>query len=418
MKLCPACCLIVVSLFTAGSANGTDWTGFRGPGGSGVSGEKGLPVQWSSEENIDWRRELPGPGTSSPIVLGERIYLTSYSGYGLKPNQGEKKDLRRHVLCLDRNTGEILWTRQFHPALPESTYSGGNNSQHGYGSSTPITDGRRLYVFFGKSGVYCLDRNGKQLWQADVGSGTHGWGSSNSPVLYKNLVIINASVESRSLVALNKRTGKEVWRAGSIRDSWNTPVLVKPAQGGPELVVSESQNVLGFDPATGNELWRVGGFGGYVCPSVVAHEGTVYVVRGRSLAIRAGGRGDVSDTHVTWRASGSSLVPSPVYHEGLLYWVPGGVVHCLNASTGKSISRQRLSPQPGTIYASVILADGKLYCVSQRDGVYVLAAGPKFEQLAHNVFDDDRSRTNASPIVSHGQLLIRTDRFLYCIGKK
>ena len=408
-------CLFAFSLTAA--ADDPDWVQFRGPGGSGVSGERGLPVTWSSTDNIVWKTELPGPGSSSPIVLDNRVYLTCYSGYGLIPKEGDPKDLRRHVLCVDRKTGRMLWDRQFMPVLPESKYSGGNSSRHGYASSTPTTDGERLYVFFGKSGLSCLDLDGKEIWNTKVGSRTHGWGSSNSPVLYKDRVIINASVESRSLVALDKGTGDPVWRAENIRRSWNTPVLVDVPDGGTELVLSETESVLGFDPATGKELWRVTGFKGYVCPSVVAHQGIVYVVRGSSLAIRAGGRGDVTETHVLWRGRGRSVVPSPVLHENRLTWAPrGGTVWCLDATDGSTLYQERVTPGPKTIYSSVIVADGKLYCVTQSHGVFVLAAGPEFKQLAHNVLEDDTSRTNASPIVSKGNLLMRTDRFLYCIG--
>jgi outer membrane protein assembly factor BamB len=161
------------------------------------------------------------------MVVGNRVYVTCYSGYGLEPGKGDMSELRRHLLCLDRATGAMRWTKDFKPLLPESKYGpGGNDSQHGYASSTPASDGKNLYLFFGKSGVYCLDLDGNELWHADVGQGTHGWGSSNSPVLHQNLVIINASIESGSLVALDKNTGKEVWRAKGIRSSWNTPVLV------------------------------------------------------------------------------------------------------------------------------------------------------------------------------------------------
>jgi len=410
---------MTLSLLVASSASAADWKQFRGPGGLGASHETRLPVKWSSEVNVDWRTELPGPGTSSPIVLGDRIYLTCYTGYGLKPNEGDQHNLMRHVLCVDRKSGKILWTRDFKPEQPESPYSPGNFSQHGYSSSTPATDGRRLYVFFGKSGLYCLDLTGKELWHASVGSGVNGWGSSNSPVLYKDLVFVNASVESGLLVAFNKLTGKEVWRAAGIGMSWNTPVLVDLPQGGTELVVSERRIVLSFDPSTGEELWRVGGFDSYVCPSVVTHKGIVYAVRDGSVAIRAGGRGDVTGSRVPWRIGPGSLVPSPVYHDGHLYWLRGGgTAFCVDATDGKTVYQERLSPKPGIVYASVVVADGKLYCVTQSDGVYVLAAKPKLEQLAHNVFEDDRSRTNASPVPHDGQLLMRTDRYLYCIGKK
>ena len=406
--LCAMCC-----------AEAADWTGFRGPRGSAVSDAKGLPVKWSSTESIVWKTALPGPGTSSPIVLGEGVYLTCYSGYGLNPNEGDRKNLTRHVLCVDRKTGKVRWKQTFEPELPESAYRRGNNSRHGYASSTPATDGERLYVFFGKSGVYCLDlKDGKQVWQADVGSRTRGWGSSNSPVIYKDLVIVNASVESGSLFAFNKKTGKQVWKVGKIRSSWNTPVLVDLPGGKTELVLSVSEAVLGLDPATGKELWRCGGFRGYVCPSVVADKGVVYVVRRGSLAIRAGGKGDVTDSHIAWRGGGGSVVPSPVLYRGHVYWVARGTAYCLDAATGKTVYRKRLSPRPGVVYASMIAADGKLYCVTQKAGTFVLAAKPKFEQLAHNTFKEDNSRVNASPIVSNGQLLMRTDRYLYCIGTK
>jgi outer membrane protein assembly factor BamB len=325
--------------------------------------------------------------------------------------------LMRHLVCVDHAKGTLLWTKDFKPALPESKYGpGGNESQHGYSSSTLASDGKRLYAFFGKSGVYCLDLDGNEMWHADIGTGTHGWGSSNSPVLYKDLVIVNAFIENGSLTALDKNSGKEVWRAKNIHESWTTPVLVDVPDGGAELVINESSAVLGFDPATGKELWRVTGFGGYVCPSVVAHKGVVYVVREQALAIKAGGRGDVTESHVLWRSKGrGSTVPSPVYYDGRLYWAYGPL-YCLDAATGKEVYRKDIST-PG-FYASPLAADGKIYCVSRFSGTFVFSAGPDFKQLAHNKFEDDDSRTNASPIVSDGCLLLRTDRYLVCIGKK
>jgi outer membrane protein assembly factor BamB len=406
--------LLVAGILAAFSAVGADWMQFRGPGGAGTSDATGLPSVWSSKENIVWRTKLPGPGTSCPIVVGKRVYLTCYSGYGLEPDKGDMDKLMRHLVCIDRHKGEILWTKDFKPVLPESKYQRGNDSEHGYSSSTPASDGKRLYVFFGKSGVYCLDLDGKAIWHKSVGTGTSGWGSSNSPVLYKDVVIVNGSVECGSLVALNKDTGEEVWRAKGISSSWNTPVLVDVPDKGAELVVNESRAVIGFDPASGKELWRVTGFDGYVCPSVVAHKGVVYVVRGGALAIKAGGRGDVTKTHVLWRGKGNSLVPSPVYHDGLLYW-PGA--SCLDATTGKEVYYKGFS-KGGNFYASPVVADGKIYCVSRFGGTYVLAAGKTFKELALNKFEDDDSRTNASPIVSDGCLLLRTDRNLFCIGKK
>jgi outer membrane protein assembly factor BamB len=401
---------------------GAEWREFRGPHGLGVSEEKGLPVRWSSQQNIVWRTRLPGPGTSSPVVTGDRIFLTCYTGFALDPkNPGAVEDLRRHLLCVDRTTGKIRWSKEFRPLLPEHKYEG-EGSYHGYSSSTPATDGVRLYVFFGKSGVFCFDLDGHQLWHANVGAGINGWGSAASPVLYKGVVIVNASVESGALVALDKRDGKEVWRAPEIRSSWNTPVIVPVPSGGIELVVSVENRLLGLDPETGKGLWSADGIHRYVCPSVVAHAGVVYAIGGghTSLAVRAGGRGDVTKTHVLWRQNKGSNVPSPVYHDGHLYWASdgGGLVTCQDAATGKVVYQHRLKPDAGIIYASPVLAGGNLYVVSQHKGTYVVAAKPEFELRAHNVFADDASRTNASPAVSNGQLLLRSDQYLYCLGTR
>jgi outer membrane protein assembly factor BamB len=241
-------------------------------------------------------------------------------------------------------------------------------------------------------------------------------------VLYKDTVIVNASVESGALVALDRKEGKEVWRAKGIGSAWNTPVLVKPEKGDVELVVSVQGRLLGLNADTGKELWRADGVHRYVCPSVVAHKGVVYAIGGghTSVAVRAGGRGDVTKTHTLWRKNVGSNVSSPVYHDGHIYWASdnSGVVYCQEADSGKIVYQKRLMPASGLIYASCLLAGGKLYYVSQKKGTYVVAASPEFKQLALNVFEDDGSRTNASPAVSDGQLLLRTDQYAYCIGKR
>jgi len=418
-------CALLICL-SAWPADAGDWTGFRGPGGLGHSPETGLPVSWSSTNNVAWRAALPGPGSSSPIVLGNRIYLTCYSGYGLDASEpGSMDDLRRHVLCLNRESGDVVWSKSFDPTLPESAYSGGNDSWHGYSTSTPATDGEHLYVFFGKSGVYCLDLDGNEVWRSQVGDRATGWGSGTSVVLYRHLVIINASVESGSLVALDRTTGREVWRAPNLRGSWNTPLLVDTPEGTTELVVCIPETVLGLDPLTGERLWNCEGIPdrGYVVPSVVAHAGIVYAIGGRAntaLAVRTGGKGDVTTSHRLWITNKGSNVCSPVYEDGYLYWVheQQGIVNCLDAATGEVVFQERLAPRPGVIYASSVCADGRLYVTSQHKGTFVIAARPEFNLLAHNVFEDDDSRSNAAPVIDEGQLLLRSDRFLYCIGKK
>jgi outer membrane protein assembly factor BamB len=398
-----------------------DWPQFRGPTGQGICDESGLPVRWSSQDNIAWKVKLPGAGASSPVTLGKRVFITCYSGYGTDAKQpGKQEDLRRHLLCLDRAGGTILWSKAFEPVLPEHRYAG-EGAYQGYAASTPITDGERLYVFFGKSGVFCFDLDGKQLWHALVGKGINGWGSGASPMLYKDLLVVNASVEAGALLALDKASGREVWRAPKVGAAWGTPALVTTPAKSQELALSMRGRVAGFDPDTGKELWSAAGHKGYVVPSVVAHDGVVYAVGGggTSLAVKSGGRGDVTNTHVLWRTGKGSNASSPIYHDGTLYWASesGGVLHFQDAATGKAV-QQRLGPAVGRIWASPILADGKLYFVSQFKGTYVVTARPKFELLAHNVFDDDSGRSNASLAASGGQLFLRNDQYLYCIGKR
>ncbi len=373
-------------------------------------------MEWSTDHNLAWKTPLPGPGGSSPIVAGDRIYLTCYTGYAVPGSSGgDMSRLQRHVLCLDRTDGRVLWKRDVPAAQPEQD----KVRDHGYASSTPLADDDRVYVFFGRSGVLAFSHDGRSLWHADVGSGTHGWGSAASPVLYRDLVIINAAVESGSLVALNRQTGKEVWRAGGMKESWNTPIFVPVAGGKPELVVAVAGSVLGFDPATGERLWSCAtGIGWYMVPSLVNDQETVYCIGGRTggaLAVRAGGRGDVTQTHRLWTLNKGSNVSSPIFHEGHLYFFHEnlGLAYCVEATTGKLVYEERLA-NAGQIYASPVLADGRIYAVGRQGAVFVLAAKPQFEQLARNGLGD-RSSFDASPAIDGRRLLIRSDKVLYCI---
>ncbi|MBI2481511.1 MAG: PQQ-binding-like beta-propeller repeat protein, partial [Planctomycetia bacterium] len=210
-----ACIGAVVLCGLNSVTSAADWPQFRGPGGLGVSEETDLPMQWSSTENLAWRTELPGYGASSPIVLGAKVYLTCYSGYGTDGDSQNMEDLTLHVVCVNRTDGNIAWDKKVKPKLPETE----SVKDHGYAAQTPATDGEFLYVFFGKTGVFKFDLTGKQIWQADVGSKLSGWGSGTSPVLFENLVIVNASVESGSLVAIDKTSGKQVWRAPGMQSA-------------------------------------------------------------------------------------------------------------------------------------------------------------------------------------------------------
>jgi outer membrane protein assembly factor BamB len=416
-------------LFVERESRGADWRQFRGEDGRGTSSETGLPVKWSAEENIAWKTPLPGFGASSPITVGNRIFLTCYSGYGLgKQEPGEKRNLRMHVLCLDRPGGAIKWDKSIParqpPRIDNATDYVGFTAKHGYASSTPASDGNTIYAFFGDTGVVAYDLNGQQLWTASVGTKTHGFGTGASVILSGNLLIVNASIESESVIALDKATGKEVWRAGEIRDAWNTPVLVDAGGEKKELVVITKEKLLAFEPRTGQPLWNCVGSTPprYICPSATTHNGIVYAIHGYfgpTVAVRSGGRGDVTGSHQLWSTRKGSNVSSPVYHEGHLYWVNDqGMAFCVNATTGKLVYQERFNPPAGDVYASPIVADGKLYYVSRKNGTFVLAAQPRFEVLSHNQITTDESIFNASPAVSGKGILLRSDRFLYYMAER
>lgn len=421
----PLAILVVATLATMATPllaqdKGLDWPQFRGPGGRGVSPDRGLPTKWSDTDGIAWKVAIPGPGTSSPVIVNDRIFLTYYTGFNVPGQKNDGMDkLKLHLTCLERATGKTLWTREIAPKLPEQDNI---RDGHGYASSTPAADAERVVVFFGKTGVFAFDHDGKQLWQADVGSRLNGWGSAASPLLHGDLVIINASVESDSVVALDKKTGKEVWRAPGVKEAWNTPLVHAGPDGKAELVVPILGKVLGIDPANGKQLWSCNtDIAWYMVPSPLAEGGIIYCIGGRSggaLAIRGGGSGEVTKTHRLWTGKKGSNVSSPILHEGHLYFMHEalGIAYCVEAKTGKLVYEQRVD-RASQVYASPVLADGKLYYLSRTGQAIVIAAQPEYALLAVNQFAD-RSMFNASPAIAGGRLYIRSDRFLYCIGQK
>lgn len=410
-----------------GPAIAGEWPRFRGPDGSGISRAPPPPNTWSERENLLWKTPLPGPGSSSPIVWGERVFVTCYTGYGAPQASGDPKDLQRHLLCIDRVTGKIQWQATVDATLPEDPYQGFIN-EHGYASSTPVTDGRRVYAFFGKSGVFAYDLEGKQLWQTSVGTSSdpREWGSAASPVLYKNLVIVNAAAESESLFALHQDTGEVVWKAEArgAQNSWSTPVFAPTSDGRDELVLLVPDEVWGLNPNNGKLRWfAAADMQQPVCTSAVFENGVAFAVGGRqsgSAAVRIGGKGDVTESHRIWTSTASSYVPSPLVHERLLYWVNDrGIAYCLDTTTGDAVYEKRLESEGGraNFYASVVLAGDRLFAVSRTAGTFVLATGRQFRQLAQNRFDSDKTDFHGSPAINEGQIFLRSNQYLYCVGK-
>lgn len=404
-----------------------DWPQFRGADRSGISTESGLPVEWSAKTNIFWKTELPGPGSSSPIIFGDRVYVTCYSGYGLDVKApGKLANLKRHLVCVDRATGTVLWTRsEVDRDASDAPYKDGNIALHGYASHTPAADRSGVYAYFGAAGAVCYSHTGEKKWSKSLGTNAknQSYGSGASPVLCGDLLIINACIETAELyqqgetVALDLKTGRQVWRekAGG---EWSSPLLVKAGEQQELVVATRRGPWLGLNPLTGKRLWSCEAK--EYCGTPVAHEGIVYAIGGDSrAAIRAGGSGDVTRSHKLWDTAGGTWIPSPVYHEGYLYFSAhdGGLVFCADARTGKSVYRQRL-PGGGRIFASPVSADGRIYYVSREHGTFVLATGPKFALVGHNKIEDDKSVFNGSPAISDGRLFLRSDEYLYCIAKR
>lgn len=461
-----------------------DWSRFRGPNGSGLSEDsQSTPVTWSPKENLRWKTELPGPGSSSPIVVGDKVFVTCWSGYGTSRNDtGSQEKLERHLVCVDRKSGKILWNKSVKAALPEDRYNG-MFAENGYASHTPASDGKRVFAFFGKSGVYAYDLDGKELWHAEVGSGLgdKSWGSSSSPILYQNLVIVSATAESNSLIAFDGETGKEVWKkkADGFGSTWGTPVLVKVDDKRTDLVIGVPYEIWGFDPATGKFLWFAEAMSTETyCSSVVVDGDTVIGIEGMgggSIAVRAGGKDDVTKTNVVWSGRDNSRIGTPVVADHRVYFIARKIANCLDAKTGEKIYQSRLSGgttssgsdnvasnrpgdgpprggpegQPGRPgggrpgfgggggfgggfggggmggrggmmggqdYSSPVAADGKLYYTARNGDTYVIKLGKEFEQLAVNRVTEETEDFSATPAVSDGALFIRSNKHLYCVA--
>jgi len=406
-----------------------DWPQFRGPNSNGISNSKNPPLKWSSSENLRWTTKLPGPGSSSPIVLGNKVFVTCYSGYGDGSN-GSKDNLLRHLICLNRKDGFILWEKKIKSAGPEDTFSG-YITEHGYASSTPVTDGKAIYCFFGKAGVYTFDLEGRELWNAPVGtmSSNRRWGSASSPILVGDKLIVNASEEARALLALDKNTGRQLWKAegAKLELCYGTPALFNNPQGRLELVLALPGEFWGINPNTGKLFWLAqSSLTGNVSPSVVMADdiaiGFGGFPRTGAVAIRAGGSGDVTSTHVIWETTKGSYVPCGVVHQGNIFWMDDrGLASCAETKTGALVFQERAGIEGGggasrAVYASTVMAGGHFFSVTRKQGTVVWKASEKFEEVAINRFVNDPTDFNASPAIAGDQIFLRSNQAIYCVG--
>jgi outer membrane protein assembly factor BamB len=429
-----------VSLGVAATASSSagNWPQWRGPDGTGISNEKNLPAEWNASKNIKWKTPIDGRGHSSPIVWENRIFVTTaIEGDvvpGAKPPKhmlGDKEFIhpdsiganKKHtfkVVALNRNTGKILWQAVAFEGTPYDD----RHRKSSYAASTPATDGKMVYAFFGSEGLYAYDFDGKLAWKADLGKmGTVGMGTGTSPIIFENLVIVQADEENGTasfIVAFDKKTGKEVWKTPrKVQVSWSTPLLVKTAKRA-ELIASGTESIVSYDPATGKELWSHKGVESNAIPSPVANSEMVYLVAGYpakiALAIRLGANGDLTGTkEVPWQyAKGTAYVPSPILYGDYLYLTTDrGVLTCIDAKTGEVKYEGGRIPIPATFTASPVAFDGKILMTSEDGDTFIVKAGPKHEILGTNSVGEP---VYASPAIADGRIYIRGEKNIYCIG--
>lgn len=407
--------LTALSLATLSFA-GENWPVWRGPRGDGSSRETGLPVQFSKTENVAWKTKLPGNGYSSPVIWEDRIYLT----WCLETEPNEQKP--RVLACLDRKSGKILWEKTVLQAPLE-----GKNKLNSFASATPATDGTHVWVTFlddPKVVAVCYDRDGKEVWRQSPGKLLSQHGFCSSPILYKDLVILNGDQDAEAyLVAYEKTTGKERWRVDrpNRTRSYCVPIIVEAA-GKTQMVLSGSKSVASYDPATGKQHWRIDGPTEQYVASLVYAEDIFFLTTGfpeyHLMGIRADGEGNITGSQsIAWhkkRVSDreASYVPSPVAHDGHFFVVSDkGFVSCFEVKTGKRMWMEKLGRRHS---ASIVVADGFLYIPSDEGEVYVVKASRQFELVAKNRVAEE---IFSSPAIAQGQLFIRTVQHLYCFGK-
>lgn len=395
-----------------------DWLQFRGPGGTGIAEETSAPLEWGPKKNIVWRAELPGPGNSSPIVSRGKVFITVATENGR----------HRSLICFDRKTGEQLWERTVEYDKDEPTHK-----TNPYAGSSAACDGERVVVWHSSAGMYCYDYEGKLLWNVDLGEFIHIWGYGASPIFYQDMVINNCGPGERTfLVALDKNTGRELWRTdeaggasglgGGQRKwigSWSTPIVAN-IDGKDQIVVSYPRHVKAYDPANGKVLWECGGLGDLVYTSAVVGDGVIVAMggyHGPAIGLKPGGTGDITAKAQLWRQDrrNPQRIGSGVIIDGLMYMANSdGTVECLDPRTGEQKWKERLSG--GTPWGSIVAVGDNLYVTTQRGDTVVFKANPeKLEEIVSNSLNE---HSNSTIAVSDGQIFLRTYKALYCIGEK
>lgn len=406
MKRILVTCLLAISCNRPAVAD--NWPAWRGASGTGVADESNLPTKFSPTENVTWKTPLPSPGNSTPIVWQDRVFVTC-------PIDGGRT---RSLICFDRATGKQQW--QHDVAFPDKETAHNDNP---FCSGSPTTDGQLVYASFGSAGVVACDLSGDVVWTRDLGRLAHVFGPATTPVLYRNLLLIHRGPgEPTHIVALDKRTGKTVWDTAEtgINDklygSWSTPVIYR-AGDHDEFALSMPGKLKGFDPLTGKELWSCDGLGPSNYPDTAIGDGVLIGVSGfrkSMMAVRMGGRGDITKTHRLWHVEMTQQrIGSGVVRDGHLYVSNAtGICECILIETGKTVWKERLG---GNLWGSILLAGDRLYVSNTQGEVFVLAASPEFTLIAQNPMNE---HIKAAIAPSDGQLFIRTYENLYCIGPR
>lgn len=410
------------------------WPQWRGPLGTGVAPHADPPLRWSESSNIRWKVALPGSGHSTPIVWGDRVFITAAIPYGDRVDPVPDTAPGAHdnapvlyqyefaVLAISRADGSVIWQRTLNRQLPRE----GGHYTASFASNSPVTDGELLFAFFGSHGLFCLNLDGDLQWKADFGvmQTKHGHGEGSSPVLFGNTLVVNWDHEGQSFtVALDKRTGKQLWKIA--RDevtSWATPIVVEH-DGKPQLIISGTNRIRGFDLATGRVIWECDGLSANIVATPVSADGMVYAGSSYDtramLAIRLeGAKGDITGTdRVAWiRTRGTPYVPSPLLYGESLYFLRHyqGVLTRLIARTGEEQDGPFRLPEIRNVYASPVGAAGRVYITDLDGTTVVISHGDSPTVLAINRLDDSFS-ASATPV--GGELFLRGERYLYCIAE-